>query len=254
MASTNHTSAPRCGTRESTMTTVSTDIPESPTDFSRQWTRIAGYTGIAFVVLFIAMGASIAASAPAFTDGADEVRSWFADNQGPVAFFSWFAPFVAGFLLLTFATGLLRRLSVDDTSGGILPRLSFAGIVAHFAAGLVSLSLWAVLTLDPILAGASDDLLLTISALDTIVFFALMPWAMAMFVIFASVLILQTRIMPTWMAGLGIVAGVVPVIGGSWLLSGDPDSAIRGIGFIGELAGMVWILLASVFLARSAAD
>lgn len=236
------------------MTTVSAKIQQNPTDFSRTWTRIAGYSGIAFVVLFIALGASIAAAAPTFTDGADELRTWFADNQGPIAFFSWFAPFVAGLLQLIFAVGLLRRLSVGDTSGGVVPRISFAGIVAQTGAALVGLSLWALLTLDPILAEASDGLLLAISAMDSIVFFALMPWAMAIFFVFASVLILQTRIMPAWLAGLGVVAGVVPVIGGTWLLSGDPGSAIRDIGFVGELAGMVWVLFASVFLIRSTAD
>ena len=223
------------------MTTVSAKIQQNPTDFSRTWTRIAGYSGIAFVVLFIALGASIAAAAPTFTDGADELRTWF-------------APFVAGLLQLIFAVGLLRRLSVGDTSGGVVPRISFAGIVAQTGAALVGLSLWALLTLDPILAEASDGLLLAISAMDSIVFFALMPWAMAIFFVFASVLILQTRIMPAWMAGLGVVAGVVPVIGGTWLLSGDPGSAIRDIGFVGELAGMVWVLFASVFLIRSTAD
>lgn len=236
------------------MTTVSTDIHQTPTDTGRTWTRIAGFSGIGFVVLFIAMGAGIAAAAPVFTDGADELRSWFADNQGPIAFFTWFSPLVFGFLKLIFAVGLLRRLTADDTSGGILPRLSFAGVVASFAAGIVGMSLWAVMSLDPILEEASDGLLLTLSALDSVVFFVLMPWTSAMFIIFASVLIAQTRIMPTWLAGLGVVAGVVSVIGGTWLLSGDPDSAISGVGFIGELAGMLWILIASVFLIRSAAD
>ena len=81
-----------------------------------------------------------------------------------------------------------------------------------------------------------------------------MPWATAMFIIFASVLMIQTRVMPAWLAGLGIVAGVLPVIGGTWIFSGDPDSAVRTIGFIGELGSMVWVLTASVFLIRGTAD
>jgi hypothetical protein len=200
------------------------------------------------------MGASIAASAPVFTDGADELREWFADNQGPIAFFTWFAPMVFGVLGLTFQIGLLRRLTAGDTSGGILPRLSFAGAVAAFAAGVVGMSLWAVMSLDPVLEGASDGLLLTLSALDTVVFFALMPWASAIFITSASVLVFQSRVMPTWLAGLGVVAGVLPVVGGTWLFSGDPESFVRDIGFIGEIGTMLWVLIASVFLIRSAAD
>ena len=236
------------------MTTDANIVHRSPNDTLRTWNRIAGFSGIAYVVLFVAMGASIAASAPVFSDGADELREWFADNQGPIAFFTWFAPMVFGVLGLTFAVGLLRRLTAGDTSGGILPRLSFAGIVAGTAAGLVGMSLWAVMSLDPILDGASDGLLLTLSALDSVIFFALMPWANAIFIISASALMVQTRVMPTWLAALGAVAGVLPVVGGTWLFSGDPDSAVRAIGFIGELGGMLWTLIASVFLIRSVAD
>jgi len=236
------------------MTTESTTIRHSQDDTIRTWNRIAGFSGFAFVVLFIGMGAAIAAGAPAFTDGADELRSWFGDNQGSIAFFNWFTPMVFGFLYLVFGVGLLRRLTTGDTSGGILPRLSFAGIVAQFAVGIVGMSLWAVMSLDPVLEGASDGLLVTLSALDAVVFFALMPWATAMFIIFASVLMIQSRIMPMWLAGLGIVAGVLPVIGGTWIFSGDPDSVVRGIGFIGEVGSMIWVLAASVFLIRSTAD
>lgn len=221
---------------------------------SRGWTRLAGFAGIAFVVLFIAMGAGIAADAPVFTDGADELRTWFGDHQGAIGLFTWLAPFVVGFLQLTFAVGLLRRLAADDTSGGILPRVAFGGIVASFAAGVVGLSLWGVMTLDPILENASDGLLLTLSALDSIVFFALMPWTSALFIIAASVLIVQSRAMPNWLAGLGILSGVVSAIGGTWLLSGDPGHAVADVAFAGELAGMLWILIASVFMLRSAAD
>jgi hypothetical protein len=254
MVATIHTSAPPRGAGEPIMTTETTAINPSPTDTLRTWNRIAGFSGVAFVVLFIAMGAAIAAAAPPFTDGADELRAWFGDNQGSIAFFNWFTPMVFGFLYLTFGVGLLRRLTAGDTSGGILPRLSFAGIVAQFAAALVGMSLWAVMSLDPVLEGASDGLLVTLAALDSVVFFALMPWATAMFIIFASVLMMQSRIMPTWLAGLGIVAGVLPVIGGTWIFSGDPESAVRGIGFIGEIGSMLWVLIASVLLIRSAAD
>lgn len=239
------------------MTTTQTLDPtpsDQLTDPKHAWNRIAGFAGIAFAVLFIGLGGAIAVDAPVFTDGADELRSWFADNQGPIALFTWIGPLIVGFLRLTFAAGLLRRLSEGDTSGGILPRLAFAGILSSFAAGLVGLALWGVMTLDPILEGASDGVLLTLSALDSVVFFAIMPWASAMFFIFASVLMLQTRAMPAWLAGLGIFAGVVSVIGGTWLFSGDPDASVAGVGFIGELAGMLWTVIASVFLIRSAAE
>jgi hypothetical protein len=232
---------------------MTTTLIEHPTDTGRMWNRIAGFAGIATVVSFIALAVGISASAPVFTDGADELRTWFADNQGPVAFFVWVAPLVFGILQLIFAVGLLRRLAEDDMSGGILPRLAFAGAVAGFGAAIVGMSLFGAMTLEPV-QDASDDVLVTLSALDSVVFFVLIPWTTAMFVIFASVLMLQTRAMPSWLAGLGCVAGAVSLIGGTWVFGGDPDGGVAALGLVGGLAVFIWTLIASVSLIRSATD
>jgi hypothetical protein len=232
---------------------MTTTLIEQPVDTARTWNRISGFAGIAAVVLFVGLTVGISASAPTFTDGADEIRSWFADNGGPVAFWIWIMPIVFGFLQLTFAIGLLRRLTEDDTSGGVLPRLAFAGAVAGFGAGIVGMSLFGVLTLEPVQA-ASDDVLVALSALDSVIFFTLMPWTTAMYVIFTSVLMLQTRAMPSWLAGLGCIAGAVSVIGGTWLFNGDPAGGVASLGLIGGLAVFIWTLIASVFLIRSATD
>ena len=44
-------------------------------------------------------------------------------------------------------------------------------------------SLFGVMTLEPV--RASDDVLVALSALDSVTFFVLLPWATAMYVIFA---------------------------------------------------------------------
>ncbi len=232
---------------------MTSTLIEQPADTRRTWNRIAGFAGIAGVILFVALAVGISASAPVFTDGAAEIRSWFADNAGPVAFWVWIAPVVGGVLNLVFLSGLLRRLEEDDTSGGILPRLSFAGAVAGFGAVIVGMSLFGAMTLEPVRA-ASDDVLVTVSALDSVIFFVLIPWTTAMSVICASILILLTRAMPAWLAGLGCVAGAVSVIGGTWLFGGDPAGGVASLGLIGGLAVFIWTLIASVFLIRSATD
>ena len=232
---------------------MTTTLIEHPVDTGRTWNRIAGFAGITGVVLFVALAVGISASAPVFTDGADELRSWFADNAGPVAFWVWIAPVVGGVLNLIFLSGLLRRLEDDDTSGGILPRLAFAGAVAGFGAVIVGMSLFGAMTLEPVRA-TSDDVLVTVSALDSVIFFVLIPWTTAMSVICASILMLLTRAMPVWLAGLGFIAGVVSVIGGTWLFSGDPDGGVAGLGLIGGLAVFIWTVITSVFLIRSTSD
>ena len=89
---------------------MTSTLIEQPADTRRTWNRIAGFAGIAGVILFVALAVGISASAPVFTDGADEIRSWFADNAGPIAFWVWIAPPVGGILNLVFLSGLLRRL------------------------------------------------------------------------------------------------------------------------------------------------
>lgn len=216
------------------------------------WIRIAGYAGIAYAVLFIVLGAAIPSGAPAFTDGADELREWFGDNQGPIALFTWLSPFLVGPLQLTFAAGLRNRLDGVDTTGGILPRLSFAGAVANFAFAVVALGFWGVLSLDPVLETAPDGLLVTLSALDAVVFFVIAPWTSALFIVAASLVMVQTRVMPVWLGALGCVAGAVSVISGLWIFDGDPESTLGGLGFVGGLLGLIWVVITSVFLIRSA--
>ncbi|MFK8024415.1 MAG: hypothetical protein AB8G26_10685 [Ilumatobacter sp.] len=220
---------------------------------ARMWNRVAGAAGIIGAVSFVALAVGISASAPVFTDGADELRSWFADNAGPTAFWVWIAPLVGGILNLVFLSGLLRRFEQDDTSGGILPRLTYAGAVAAFGAVTVGMALFGAMTLEPVRA-ASDDVLVTVSALDSVIFFGILPWTTALSVTCASILMLLTRAMPAWLAGLGFVGGGVSVIGGTWLFSGDPASGVASLGLIGGLAVLIWTLITSVFLIRSATD
>lgn len=81
-----------------------------------------------------------------------------------------------------------------------------------------------------------------------------MPWTSAIFVIAASVMMLRSGAMPAWLGGLGILAGVASVLGGTWIFSGDPGHTVADVGFIGDLAAMLWVAIASVFLIRGAAD
>lgn len=154
-----------------------------------------------------------------------------------------------GVLHLTFVAGLLRWLEEADVSGGVLPRLAFAGAVAGFGAGLVGMSLFGAMTPEPVQSG-SDDVLIALSALDSVVFFVLIPWATALFVVVASVMMLQIRAMPSWLAGIGFVAGAISVIGGTWLFSGDPASGVASLGLLGGLGVFMWTVIASVSLIR----
>lgn len=231
------------------MTTIQTDAPSS--EASESWTRISGIAGIVYAGVFLVMGAGLAASAPAFTDGADELRTWFGENQAQIALFTWLAPVTSGVLFLIFAAGLRNRLATVDRSGGVLPLVSYGAAVAGFGFSIVGLAFWGVMTLDPVLEGASDGVLVTLSALDSVVFFVVAPWAQALFVAAASAVILRTRTMPVWLGALGCLVAFLLVISGLWIFDGDPTSGIGSLGLPAGLLGLIWIVITSVFMVRS---
>jgi hypothetical protein len=133
----------------------------------------------------------------------------------------------------------------------MLPSLSFSAAVAQFGMGLVGLAFWGALSLDRVLETASDDLLVTLTALDTVTFFTLAPWATALFVVSASVVMLRTRVMPAWLGALGCLVGLASVVGGLWIVSGDPTAGpAAGAAFVGYLGFNLWTLITAVFLIR----
>jgi hypothetical protein len=230
------------------MTTVDTDHQSS--DLSHRWMTIAGAAGIAYAVIFFASAVGIASGAPVFTDGADELRTWFGDNQGAVAFFTWLMPLTSGPLFLLFAAGLRKHLEGVDPSGGMLMRISYSGAVAGFAFSLVGLGFWGAMTLDPVLDSASDGLLVTLSALDSIVFFVVGPWAFSLFIVAASVVMLLSRAMPVWLGAAGCLFGVLNLLGGLWIFDGDPSGGISVLSFVGFFGGLLWTAATAVFMIR----
>lgn len=233
------------------MATTTIHTHETVGEVNHSWDRIAGIAGVVFVVLFLVFGASIASGAPTFTDGADEIRTWFGDNTGPIALFTWVATIFGGPLFLTFAIGLRNRLASVDTSGGLLPQLAYSGALAGFASRVVAVGFWGVLAIDEVLDTASDGLLVTLTALDSVVFFVAGPWTEALFVVAASLVMMRSKIMPVWLGALGCVASAVAVVGTLWILSGDPTGVLGTLTFAGGFGTLLWMLITSVFMIRS---
>lgn len=216
------------------------------------WTKIAGACGIVAALLWFGMGAAIAADSPGLGDSAEEIRTWMQDNQGAVSTFT-LGMALTVMLLLVFAAGLRNRLEAVDRTG-FLPSVFFGAVVANTAGGLIGLSLWAVLGHD-IGAELSDDVVLALSALDTMVFFAVLPWAAATALIAASTVIIQTRVMPAWLGGLGLVFGIAGAVGTLWLPSGDAESFLAmGPGFIGFAGSLLWFALVGGHMVRNPID
>ena len=216
--------------------------------------KIAGYAGIAQVVVFLGLGLTIFDS-PVITDSADEVRQYFTDSADTINLFNYGAPLASVVFFIIFASGLRSVLGpADSASGGMWARVMFAGAMIQAAVGLVGLTFWGVLAQEDILAELTDGTVLALNALDQILFFAMMNWAAAIFLIGASVVILRSGVMATWIGWLGVVLALAGVIASLWTFSGDSGGFFEIPGTISFLGTLVWTVAVSVELIRSSAD
>ncbi len=102
---------------------------------SVSWKKVTGWSGIAFVVLLV-IGLAIGGDGPALEDSAADVREWFEDNEGLVAYVTWSGALTFVLFFLLFASGLRSLLGPADANNeGVWSRLSFAAAVATVAVG-----------------------------------------------------------------------------------------------------------------------
>lgn len=217
---------------------------------SVSWKKVTGWAGIAYVAIFLGLFAGTEQPL-SLDESAAEFRQWFVDNETSVAVVT-FGLSLAFVLIVVFASGLRSILGpADQDNEGVWSRVSFAGAVLMAAIGGVGISFWAVLGLEDTLAAASDETVKTLAHFDTVIFSAVMPWAMAVFVLGASVVILQSGVMSKWLGWLGLFVASVAVIGTLWPFAGDPEGFFGIIGLIGFPPGfIIWSLWAAISVVR----
>jgi len=218
---------------------------------THSWRKVTGASGVTFVVLFL-VSLIIAGERPALDDSGAELRQWFEDNESVVAWITWSGALSFALFFLLFASGLRSILGPADAENeGVWARLSFAGAVALVAIGGAGSAFWAVLAQEDVLSVASDDTVKTLAAFDSIIFGAVVPWGVAVFLIGASVVILQSGVMAKWLGWLGLLASLVIAIGTLWPFTGDEAGFLGLLTIIGMISFLVWTLGASITMIRS---
>lgn len=218
---------------------------------SVSWKQVSGWSGIIFVVILVVI-LIIGGSAPVLSDSATEVREFFDDNEASVAFTTWGAGLAFVLFFLLFASGLRSLLGpADANSEGVWSRLSFAGAVATAAVGGAGSAFWAVLGQEDVRAAASDETIKTLAAFDTVIFTAILPLGLAVFLLGASVVILQSEIMAKWIGWLGLVLAALFVVGTLWPFTGDDEGFFAILIFVGLTGVLIWTLGAAISMIRS---
>ncbi len=218
---------------------------------SLSWKKVTGWSGIVFVVLLVT-GLIIGGDGPALGDSATDVREWFEDNEGVVAWITWSGALTFVLFFLLFASGLRSLLGpADAENAGVWSRLSFAAAVASVAIGGAGSAFWAVLGQEEVLAAASDGTVKTLAAFDSLFFGAVLPWGLAVFLLGASVVILQSGVMAKWFGWLGLLVALLFAIGTLWPFTGDEESFLGILTLIGFVGFIIWSLGASIEMIRS---
>ena len=214
------------------------------------WWRTGGGAAIGFVIVFIA-GVALQTAPPLMDDPVDEMRAdWAADGQRylvasyllGLAFVVFFIPFVVAL------RGLLGRVE-----GGIefWSRTMLFGAIATVLWSAWSSIFWGALAFGDFASEASDETLRTLSVLDYSAVSGA-PFAFAVFVGAASVVIAATAIVPRWIAGLGAVEFVVSVVAPLSILTESSESFLDVVYLVSFLLLPLWILVMGVAMLHRA--
>ena len=210
----------------------------------RQWWRLGGALGIAFVAVFI-VGVALQSAPPLVDDPIDEIREdWVNDGRQylvadyllGLSFALFYVPFLA----------LLREL-LGRAEGGVTlgSRIAFIGGILIMAWAAWSSVFWGTLAFGDFAETASDETLRMLMTLD---YYAVagMPFSFVAFVGGTSLVIALTGVLWRWLAYLGALEVVLSILAPLSIFSESSDSLFDTVYTASFLLLVVWILLVGI--------
>ncbi len=200
--------------------------------------RLGALGGVVFVVLVV-VGALIGGTPPKVTDSAQEITSYFRDNQDALKI----AGYLGGVAIVPFfwfLGTLYGRLRRAEGGNGRVSGIALTGGVATAAVALIGYGVTGYGALYPD-AGVESFRISTI-------IFGYLGFAAAVFTAATSVVIMRTALLPAAVAWLGAIDALL------WIAGGATVSSVRDVfaalAFIAFLVWALWLLLISVMLYR----
>ena len=210
----------------------------------RQWWRIGGALGIAFVILNI-VGIAVQGDTPVRDDSIEEIRAYFRDDGDMYAVGDYLTGIAILFLFLPYLVTLRWVLGSGEGWPPIWSWLTVVGgviMVALGGAGALTFGTLALSADNPEVDDSSVRLMVEMSTYA----FTLFTLGMALFVGSASVAILKTGVMWRWLGGLGLLIAILLIVGGAWPIDGDEEGPLAIAGFIGAPATLLFIIISSI--------
>jgi hypothetical protein len=204
-----------------------------------KWERWGALAGVVFVVLVV-VAAFIAGSAPKPTDSAAKIVKYFKDNQDSLRVGSY----LGGLSLvpfLWFLGTLFGRLRRAEGGAGRVSGIALTGGVVTGAIALVAYGIDAYAALHP-------DASVGFFQFSTILF-GYVGFAIAVLVAATSIVVLRSKLLPSWFGWAGAALAAVWLVGAG-AVSTENDT-VGTVGFIALLAWALWIIGLGVMFYRS---
>jgi Domain of unknown function (DUF4386) len=210
-----------------------------------KWSRVTGAFGLGWFVLFVVGGIVLQGEPPPFDQPVAEAREFFADGGERYLVGDYIAGL--GFILcfLPFVVGLRGLLGRAEGGLQIGSRLLLVAGVTTVVIGDGATVFTDTMALSSGAAELDDS---TIRALldANAVAIAAIGLPMALFAFAASAVVWATGVLPRWLAGIGLIAGVLHVAGAAFVIEGEPDGVLFTLRFMGLIAFGLFVLLTSI--------
>jgi hypothetical protein len=195
---------------------------------SKDW--LGPLTGVVFVALVVAAFALLGEGQDATKKSAQEIVNHYKDNKDE-QFIGGLLVGLAGVFFLFFAGWMRKVLRAAEGPGGVLSAVAFGGAIVFVAGAAIGASIHITL------ADTADDLSpVAVQAINAIDWDYFIPFAVGMsaFLLATGLSAVRHGALPKWLGWIAIVIGV---------------AAYTPAGFFAFLAGMAWILVASIVLS-----
>ena len=213
------------------------------------WWKSGGFSGIAFVVLFV-IGFILQIDGPMVDDSGAEIKQYFIDDGSKYILGDLLIGFV--FFFLTFVWALSEFIGAGEPVGQAWSRLILVYGAIATAVGFGFSMVNAGLAYGA--AEFADEN--TVKALFYSGFVGLMvgpPLLVSGLTLTVGIAILRHGMFPKWVAWLSLVIALLAVISVFGLLMDDPENVLSMLGALAFLLWAVWTLAVSFYMLKAEA-
>ena len=216
---------------------------------NRAWgAALVVFVIVQFIYLYFDV---VVMTAPALDAPMSEWRAMISVNQDRIRWHILIPLFNFFGLLLPASVALSRQLRRAAPNGSIWPDLVVPGAVlvtVTVVLGEMTLGIFGLVPIEQL----SDSVVRTVLMANTYTIFVAGNLAGALLSGAASLAMLQSHPSPRWLGWLGIITACLGVIGALWLINGNTEGLVFGLGILSRGFLLLWVMTTGFWLYRTA--